>query len=564
MFRETPKNQQTSLFGDIPILLGTDTVKQTLYNDVNGWHNQFRKNIYNKIEEKPYNVLFSDSMGAPNASIALLNSMMILKELFRWSDAQLFEQAQFNLLVRSALGLFNINDPLPTPSTYYLFRQRLNDYAEESGIDLYYQTFVDVTGKQVREFNVNGQRIRMDSKLIGSHIAWYSRYELIHKTVQLFYGKLDQKEKLRLEDTARHSLEDLIKEAAEKIVYHNTRTELKSRLLILGQLIYLLLAVFQDHPGKEYKQLVRLFREQYKVTDGEKIEVRPRKEIASGSLQSPYDPDCSYRRKGDQKVKGYSVNVTETCSETGLNLITDVQVAGANTADTGFMQKAVGQSEKLLGQKVKNIHSDGAYYSKDNADYSKEEEKDFVNTGIQGVESRYDLKLQDGCLQVCDRHSGDVFTAKQAGTQRGNDTARWYIVTGQGRKYFDQRAIVSSESRRILKNRSTAELNIRNNVESTIFHFSYGLIKGKTAYRGKYKQELWAYGRAMAVNLIRIVKYLRSKEWDEVQIAKNTAPVSPIVTTARLIFSIFLCLRYLMNKMTPKLIFQPNFIISVN
>ena len=70
-------------------------------------------------------------MGAPNASIQIMVGMMILKEGHGWSDIQLFENSRFNLLTRSALGLFNVNDPLPAESTYYLLRKRIYDHQRQ-------------------------------------------------------------------------------------------------------------------------------------------------------------------------------------------------------------------------------------------------------------------------------------------------------------------------------------------------------------------------------------------------------------------------------------------------
>jgi hypothetical protein len=61
---------------------------------------------------------------------------MILKEAYGWSDLQLFEQCGFNLLVRSALGLANLNDQVPAESTYYLFRKRVYQHRETTGEDL--------------------------------------------------------------------------------------------------------------------------------------------------------------------------------------------------------------------------------------------------------------------------------------------------------------------------------------------------------------------------------------------------------------------------------------------
>ena len=102
---------------------------------------------------------------------------MILKESFVWSDSQLFEHCRFNLLVRSALGLFNMNDPLPVESTYYLLRKRMYDHQKQNGEDLMGKAFTQITSEQIKEFDVNGRSVRMDSKLIGSNIALFSRFD---------------------------------------------------------------------------------------------------------------------------------------------------------------------------------------------------------------------------------------------------------------------------------------------------------------------------------------------------------------------------------------------------
>jgi len=75
------------------------------------------------------------------------------------------------MLTRSALGLVNADDPVPTESTYYLFRKKVNDYAKAGNGNLFKLCFADMTKSQCTEFNVSGKRIRMDSKLLGSNIA---------------------------------------------------------------------------------------------------------------------------------------------------------------------------------------------------------------------------------------------------------------------------------------------------------------------------------------------------------------------------------------------------------
>ena len=49
MFKKSDKNIQGDLFSGIPSILGGNSLKQ--YNDTNGWHNQFHKQIVLRINE---------------------------------------------------------------------------------------------------------------------------------------------------------------------------------------------------------------------------------------------------------------------------------------------------------------------------------------------------------------------------------------------------------------------------------------------------------------------------------------------------------------------------------
>jgi len=124
--------------------------------------------VYDVIDETTCRIWFDARMGAPNAPVKQLVSMMIIKELFRWSDSQLFEQFEFNVLVHRAIGIDTLTEDIPVPSTYYLFRKRIYEHGKETGEELLEETFSQITEAQVREFKVDGRRIRMDSKLLGS------------------------------------------------------------------------------------------------------------------------------------------------------------------------------------------------------------------------------------------------------------------------------------------------------------------------------------------------------------------------------------------------------------
>jgi hypothetical protein len=169
------------------------------------------------------------------------------------------------------------------------------------------KAFAQITSEQIKEFDVNGRSIRMDSKLLGSNIALFSRYEIIHRTLCMFVKTLDTAAKSMLSAADLEQLEDLATEEPLKTVYRSTREEIKGRLQPIGMMSYKLLTLFGNLQTESFQLLQRVFNEQYKITEDQRIELRPKEEISSSSVQSPHDPDSAYRNKGDQKVKGYSV-----------------------------------------------------------------------------------------------------------------------------------------------------------------------------------------------------------------------------------------------------------------
>jgi hypothetical protein len=505
MFKKSNKEPQLDAFASVPMMLESSAYKQ--YSDKESWHNQFHDHIVRRVDETIFSVLYNNTTGAPNSPIRILVGMMILKESFVWSDSQLFEQCRFNVLVRGALGLPNMNDPLPVESTYYLLRRRIYDHQKQTGEDLMGKAFAQITSGQIREFDVNGRSIRMDSKLIGSNIAMFSRYEIIHHTLDMFYKSLDTVAKSRLLPADLEQLEQLSKEEPLKTVYRSTREELKGRLQPIGMLIYKLVMLFGDLQTESFQLLLRVFNEQYKVLEDQQIALRPKEEISSSSVQSPHDPDSAYRNKGDQKVKGYSVNITETCSDEGLNLITNVLVEKANTPDTTFVEPAIQATVEVTGQKVEKVYADGAYQSPANDEYC--ENIDMVFTGIQGAEPRYDLEMTPEGLLATDTQAGELIQAVLVKKQKNSTEDKWRIKTPTGYCYFGQQAIRASNMRRQMKQRPLEELHKRNNVEATIFQMGIPLSNGKSKYRGLIKQNIWVNCRCFWINLVRIMNFTK-------------------------------------------------------
>jgi hypothetical protein len=507
MFKQSISDKQTDLFSSVASNM-TGKAKK-LYDDKKAWHNLFRTQILQRIDETPYQVLYSNRMGAPNASVSMLFSMMIIKEAYGWSDDQLFEQCRFNLLVRSALGLINMTDDIPGESTYYLLRQRVQKHFRLTGQDLFQETYAAVTSGQIKDFKVNGQSIRMDSKLIGSNIAWYSRYEIVHSSLCMFYKTLDKKALSLFTRPVRLQLEELFKEEADKTVYRSNRNEIKLRLHHMGGLIIRMLKHLKKRQDtEEYQLLQRVFDENYVVIDKLETELRENQQMTSDSVQSPHDPDAAYRNKGDQKIKGYSVNVTETSSENSLNLITNAIVDKANVSDVSFVQPAIEATTEVTGQAVEKVYADGAYQSPDNDTFC--EDIDMVFTGMQGEPSRYELEMADQGLMVTDTYTGQTVLAPKAKRIKSSKEDRYYIRNSEGKVvYFGQAAIRASRLRQKMRQRPLEELRKRNNVEATIFHLAFPLRNNKTKYRGLFKQQVWANCRCLWINLVRIMNFMQ-------------------------------------------------------
>lgn len=452
------------MFSSIPSMLTGSSYEQ--YRDNSAWHNLFRIQMVERVDELIFKPLYDETMGAPNSSARVLIGMLALKEGFGWSDNELFEQCRFNLLVRSALGLFNINDSLPAQSTYCLFRKRIHDYQKKNNVDIIEPAFQQITMGQALDYQVSGRSIRMDSKLIGSNIAWCSRYELIHDTLGLFYREMDKTSSPRLSKDDLTLLTEVSSTTGNKVVYRSTREEIQNYFTRLGILCYKVISVYEEKDNKYYSTLKRLFDEHFRIEENGKVELKPKEDISSGTLQSAFDTDCSYRDKDGLKVKGYSVNVTETCDEGSLNLITDIQVAKANKPDTEFMKPAAQQSAMILGHNPENIHADGAYQSPSNVDYYRQENIDYYFTGLQGATGRYDLELCDEQLTVTDTDTGEVIPTRKC------KSGKWSIKTKNGYRYFSKQEIDTCRLRKEIHQMPIEKAVKRNNVEATIFQLS--------------------------------------------------------------------------------------------
>ena len=502
-FKKSKQKSQPDLFATASFSLPER--ERRYMEDELSWHNEFYRNVLLNIDEEILRPVFVDgNMGAPTKQLRILIAMRMLKEGRGCSDEQLYENVRFNLVWRQAVGLFNINDECPSIDSYYMLFRRIAEYEQNNPehANLYKKIYQDLTAKQIKKYKIAGRTIRMDSKLIGSNIAWFSRYEIIHET---FRKQVPEQEAMRISDQLyRQKALDFLAEDSSKTVYRSDDETLGQRLLDLGIVISHILAMRGDG---EVSLLHRVFHEQYDVDKDGNITVRDKKLVSATSVQNPNDPDAAYRSKGGKKVKGYSTNITETCDEEDKpSLITDVQVKPANAADNGFLKDAVEDTRKVIDNSIDKVIVDGAYQSKENRNLASDEENGFelVANGLQGKPSRFDLELQDdGSLEVTDKQTAEVITATKV------KDGQWKIAveSPKGKKsyrYFDNEAIERSQNRQRMETIPWEERKKRNNVEATIFQYCFLTRNNKTRYRGLFKQTLQALARCAWINMRRL------------------------------------------------------------
>lgn len=508
MFKKSTIHKQLDMFNSPSGMMCKRESHQ--YDDPAAWHNKFYCEVTSRVDEEIFKPLFTSGNkdnrdGRPNVPIRILFAMRVLKEGCGCSDENLFEQCRYNLLFRAALGLLNLHDNCPTESTYYHFYHALCKYNEEHDTDLFAECFKKITGAQAKQYRVSGKSIRMDSKLISSNIAWYSRYEIIHET---FVKSVSDEELNGIDDQLlRQQAKEILKEDAAKTVYESTSEDMGKRLLTLGIVI--------DHilthcDGNDKSLLRRVFSEQYDKDDEGNVTVRDKRKISAKSVQNPNDPEAHYRGKHGQKVKGYSVNITETTDEPDTpSLVTDVNVKPAGAVDNDFLKDAVQASGEVTGNKVEVVHADGAYQSPDNRELAKDPDAgfSFIANGIQGKRARFELYLRkDGQLEITDRTTGEVIPATPVGE------GKWKIKTTnkEGKttwRYFGMEQIERYKIRREVESIPFEERKKRNNVEATIFQYCFHTRNNKTRYRGLMKHKLQALARCIWINVRRLILF---------------------------------------------------------
>jgi len=477
--------------------------------------------IFSNINEYDFKPLYSTTKSRPNAPVNILVSALILKELRGISFNELFESIMFDLRMKVALGLENIDDVPFSMATIFNFQNRLLAYEQETGINLVEKVFDSLSASQIKQLSLKADIQRTDSTLVSSNIKKYSRIQLLIEILLRVFRILDNKDK----ELFSEKLSAYTKEGSQKYVYKLKAKDISHELNEIGKLYQLVhneINKSDKYTGtKEYIVFERVYKEHFIVLDN-KIEIRANEDLHSGMLQSPDDQDATYRNKRGEESKGFVVNATETANpENPVQLLTDIAVTANNVDDSKILNERLeGLKEKTPD--LKEMHTDGGYGSKENDEKFEKAKITQVTTAVRGRESKVELKIE----QVTD--TPQTYTVecpnqkvKSTPTKQRNkvrfDTKICEACPlkndcpanrNKGRFYFKHEDYLQNKRNRTIKDIPPERRKIRPNVEATMKEIKTRTNAGKLKVRGLFKTKLFALNVGIAINFGRIYRYL--------------------------------------------------------
>lgn len=533
MFRENESDCQQSFF-DAERWLARRQREQMR----NSWASTYRRTVHAQINEARFAVLYSDEPSRPNAPINHLVDFEILKSGFGWSDAEAYEQVNFNLLVRHAMGLDDLRTSPFTLRTVYNFRRRVREHAEQTGENLMQRVFEDVTDAQLADVAIETGWQRMDSTQVLSNLANLSRLELIVGVAQQAYAALEHDTQVQWAEKMAPYLDG----RPQQVCYGIPDREVPNHLRRLGRWLMewkAMLAVTAPQ-SDALDKVRRVLAEQYRCKADGTVTVRPGEEIAADSLQSPHDPDATYREKGGTSYPGgYVANVSETVDpENQVQLITDLQVE-QNVADDSQMmgQSLTGQAAR--GIDVAEVTTDGGYTGPLGEAACEQHEVTLRPTRLRGGRSSPDLWGWEKYQWEVDEEGQPIqVTCPQGqtvpvtpGRTDGRYLARFNPEACAACPHFrdccrvepcerlpptlyvDQRTVEVARQRQRLR---PEDRSVRAAVEATVRSLKHAFPGGKLPVRGLIRARMVLYGAAVMVNMRRLHR-LRLTETSELK-----------------------------------------------
>jgi len=532
MFRANDGHLQMPLLSSLSAL-----PKKLLQRLKDSWADTFYREVFVRISEEIFAVLYSDKASRPNIPVNVLVGVEILKSGFGWSDEELFDHFCYDLQVRYAVGYRDLSEGYFDLRTLYNFRQRLTHHMQETGENLMETAFEQVTDEQLEAYQLKTGQQRMDSTLIASNIREMTRLQLLVEVLQRVHRMLDEADREHYVE----EFEPFVKGSSGQYTYRLKGEDIPDHLQHIGELMWHLVEDLEGRYSEEraYQVLRRVFEEHFVVEEGAP---RPKEgnELSASSLQSPDDWEATYREKRRKGHVGYVANAAETCNpDNDFQLIVKVQVESNNTDDADMLDEAV---PELKGRTdLEQMYTDGGYNSPDVDETMQEQRVEQIQTAIRGrkpSEEKLDLAdfdwetNADGKPEQVTCPNGQQVEVTQ-GRKEHRYRAAFDAGDCEGCSFFEQcrtqplkrtpeRVLRCSQQdvNVALRRQRSAEAhasgqNPRAAAEATMRSLKHPFGNGKVPVRGKPRVSMVTIASAAMSNVRRIHRYLARRREDE-------------------------------------------------
>lgn len=348
------------------------------------WAKVFGDEIFPQINEEPFRVLYSDNAAsAPNTPANILIAAMIIKELFNASDDEMVENLMLDIRYQYAMHTTSFDEQPLSDKSLSRFRSRCYDHERLTGEDLLHDAIKDLGEITAKLMKIDGRIRRMDSTMIDSNIRKLSRTELLYRCIAklvIYLHKNGHDDRIVF---LEHYYDP---NDFNKVIYHSRSTELDETIaMLLRDADRLLLACGNDFEDvTDYQLLVRCLAEQT-VIEGKVRRLRTREDggMDSSMMQSPCDPDATYREKAGEQHRGYVANIEESVGSNG-SVVTDYQFEQNNVSDSRMLQEHLnGMPEQ---EAPVTLITDGSYSGTENHELAASKNIELVSTDLTGRE----------------------------------------------------------------------------------------------------------------------------------------------------------------------------------
>ncbi len=531
MFKENPDHLQQSLFSTITSLPNKQQERLKT-----SWADVFYQELFSRIEERDFEILYSDKPSRPNVPVNVLVGLEILKDGFGWTDEEMYDHFTYNVKVRYALGYRNLEEGHFELRTVYNFRNRLSNHMQQTGENLFEICFEQITDKQLAAFKLKSGIQRVDSKQIASNIRQTTRLQLLIEVVQRTWQMLNASDKTSYHDVFKPYIEKKAGQYIYRLKGEKHQPYIEKIGQLMQQLVNELAGSYENDPA--FAVLKRVFNEHF-VIEEEEARSKEGSELSANSLQSPDDLEATFRQKRNEEHIGYVTNVTETADpENELQLILKVQTESNTTDDASMLADAL--PDLVERTELDTMYGDGGYNSTEVDNVCREQKVDLVQTAIRGGNpsdaylnlANFQFELDENRKPKQISCPGGQTVEVEAGRKEGRYKAifeqpvcaacdlfakcKMKTLKRQPKRvlYFTLAQVDLARRRQRMLLEKQSGRNLRSAVEATVREISCRLEHGKLRVRGKFRVGMTMLASAAMTNARRIWRYQQAQARD--------------------------------------------------